>query len=135
MATTQTDEHGLVSIFEPVECTLYNYVHEQGERISIREIARFGMTLADTLKYCHMRGYVHGALSSHCIYFTPDGTVKIGGWEMAVTENVCSSSMTSIDLYIIFIYPSLYHSKLIYFISNISHKYVSYFSNVIAELY
>ncbi|KAH0953493.1 hypothetical protein HN011_009727 [Eciton burchellii] len=89
MATTHTDEHGLVSIFEPVDCTLYNYLHVQGERINIQGIIQIGIKLADALKYCHMRGYVHGAISSHCIYFAPDATVKLGGWELArETENV-----------------------------------------------
>jgi len=89
MATTHTDKHGLVSIFEPVDCTLYNYLHVQGERINVQGIIQIGIKLADALKYCHMRGYVHGAISSHCIYFAPDATVKLGGWELArETENV-----------------------------------------------
>lgn len=83
MATTHTVEHGLVSIFEPVDCTLYNYIHVQGERMNIQGTIQIGIKLADALKYCHMRGYVHGALSSHCVYFTSDATVKLGGWELA----------------------------------------------------
>ncbi|XP_025153768.1 uncharacterized protein LOC105186466 isoform X2 [Harpegnathos saltator] len=87
MATTHTDEHGLVSIFESVNCTLYNFIHEQGERMDIQHIAQIGMKLADALKYCHMRGYVHGAVSSHCVYFVPNGGIKLGGWELAALEN------------------------------------------------
>ncbi|XP_032674110.1 uncharacterized protein LOC116845481 isoform X2 [Odontomachus brunneus] len=87
MATTRTDEHGLVSIFESVNCTLYNLIHEQGERMSIQNIAQIGMKLADALKYCHMRGYIHGAISSHCVYLVPNGGIKLGGWELASLEN------------------------------------------------
>ncbi|XP_071580595.1 uncharacterized protein [Temnothorax nylanderi] len=83
MATTYTNEHGLVSIFEPIDCSLYNYIHEQGERINTQGIMQIGMKLADALKYCHMRGYIHTAISSHCVYFASDTTVKLGGWELA----------------------------------------------------
>ncbi|XP_025988995.1 uncharacterized protein LOC105197224 isoform X2 [Solenopsis invicta] len=83
MATTYTNEHGLVSIFEPIDCSLYNYMHEQGERINIQGIMQIGMKLADALKYCHMRGYIHTAISSHCVYFASDTTIKLGGWELA----------------------------------------------------
>lgn len=90
MATTHTNEHGLISIFEPVDCTLYNYIHEQGERINIQRIMQIGIKLADALKYCHMRGYIHGTISSHCVYFASDTTIKLGGWELArEIGNVC----------------------------------------------
>ncbi|KAK2580235.1 hypothetical protein KPH14_012491 [Odynerus spinipes] len=85
MAMTQTEDHGLVSILEPVDCTLYNYIHEQGERISVREIARFAGKLADALRHAHMRGYVHSAISSHCVYLASGETVKLGGWELSVS--------------------------------------------------
>ncbi|XP_076183295.1 uncharacterized protein LOC143154996 isoform X2 [Ptiloglossa arizonensis] len=84
MAVTHTDEHGLVSIFEPVDCTLYHYIHEQGERISIQDIAKCGGRLSDALRHCHMRGYVHSAISSHCVYLASSGIVKLGGWELAM---------------------------------------------------
>ncbi|XP_014477018.1 PREDICTED: uncharacterized protein LOC106745691 isoform X2 [Dinoponera quadriceps] len=87
MATTHTDEHGLVSIFESINCTLYNFIHEQGERMGVQNIAQVGMKLADALKYCHMRGYIHGAISSHCVYLVPNGGIKLGGWELATLEN------------------------------------------------
>lgn len=83
MATTYTNEHGLVSIFEPIDCSLYSYMHEQGERINVQGIMQIGMKLANALKYCHMRGYIHTAISSHCVYFASDTTVKLGGWELA----------------------------------------------------
>lgn len=89
MATTYTDEHGIVSILEPVDCTLYNYIHDQGERLNMQGIIQIGIKLADALKYCHMRGYIHGAISSHCVYFASDRNVKLGGWELArETANV-----------------------------------------------
>ncbi|KAI4489429.1 hypothetical protein M0802_011184 [Mischocyttarus mexicanus] len=87
MAVTQTEEHGLISILEPVDCTLYNYIHEQGERISVRQMARFAGKLADALKHAHMRGYVHSAISSHCVYLAFGETVKLAGWELAVSVN------------------------------------------------
>ncbi|XP_018368395.1 PREDICTED: uncharacterized protein LOC108764590 isoform X1 [Trachymyrmex cornetzi] len=83
MATTYTSEHGLVSIFESIDCSLYNYMHEQGERINVPGIMQIGIKLADALKYCHMRGYIHTAISSHCVYFATDTTIKLGGWELA----------------------------------------------------
>lgn len=83
MATTYTNEHGLVSIFEPIDCSLHNYIHEQGERINVQGIMQIGMKLADALKYCHTRGYIHTAISSHCVYFASDTTIKLGGWELA----------------------------------------------------
>ncbi|XP_018397523.1 PREDICTED: uncharacterized protein LOC108775604 [Cyphomyrmex costatus] len=83
MATTYTSEHGLVSIFESIDCSLYHYLHEQGERINVQRIIQIGIKLADALKYCHMRGYIHTAISSHCVYFASDTTVKLGGWELA----------------------------------------------------
>ncbi|XP_011884089.1 PREDICTED: inactive serine/threonine-protein kinase TEX14-like, partial [Vollenhovia emeryi] len=83
MATTYTREYGLVSVFEPIDCSLYNYMHEQNERISVQGVMQIGMKLADVLQYCHTRGYIHTAVSSHCVYFTSDGTVKLGGWELA----------------------------------------------------
>ncbi|XP_043258000.1 uncharacterized protein LOC122400539 isoform X1 [Colletes gigas] len=84
MATTHTDDHGLVSIFESVDCTLYHYIHDQGERISIQGIAKCGGRLSDALRHTHMRGYVHSAISSHCVYLTSSGNVKLGGWELAM---------------------------------------------------
>lgn len=93
MATTYTNEHGLVSIFEPIDCSLYTYIHEQGERINVQRIMQIGMRLANALKYCHMRGYIHTAISSHCVYFASDTTVKLGGWELAKEiEKVCGKS-------------------------------------------
>ncbi|XP_043282862.1 uncharacterized protein [Venturia canescens] len=83
MATTHTDDHGLVAIFEPVDCTLYNFVHEQGERVSVQGIAKCAGNLAGALKHAHMRGYVHGAISPHCVFLATCGTVKLGGWELA----------------------------------------------------
>lgn len=83
MATTHTDDHGLVAIFEPVDCTLYNFVHEQGERVSVQGIAKCAGNLAGALKHAHMRGYVHGAISSHCVFLATCGSVKLGGWELA----------------------------------------------------
>lgn len=97
MATTCTDDHGLVSIVESVDCTLYSYIHDQRKRLNIIEIARIGLKLADALKYCHMRGYIHSAISSHCVYFTSTD-VKLGGWEMAITKNV--RVINSIDRFI-----------------------------------
>ncbi|XP_015185907.1 PREDICTED: uncharacterized protein LOC107071427 isoform X2 [Polistes dominula] len=85
MALTQTEEHGLISILEPVDCTLYNYIHEQGERISVRQMARFAGKLADALRHAHMRGYIHSAISPHCVYLTFGETVKLAGWELAVS--------------------------------------------------
>nr|XP_050868327.1 uncharacterized protein LOC127072147 isoform X1 [Vespula vulgaris] len=84
MAMTRTEDYGLVSILEPVDCTLYNYMHEQGERISVREMARFAGKLADALRHAHMRGYVHSAISSHCVYLAFGETVKLAGWELAI---------------------------------------------------
>ncbi|OAD60905.1 Inactive serine/threonine-protein kinase TEX14 [Eufriesea mexicana] len=87
MASTLTDEHGLVSIFESVDCTLYHYIHDQGERISIQGIAKCGGRLSDALRHSHMRGYVHSAISSHCVYLASNGIVKLGGWELAMHIN------------------------------------------------
>ncbi|XP_071875868.1 uncharacterized protein isoform X2 [Bombus fervidus] len=84
MATTFTDDHGLVSIFESVDCTLYHYMHDQGERISIQGIAKCGGRLSDALRHSHMRGYVHSAINSHCVYLASNGVVKLGGWELAM---------------------------------------------------
>lgn len=84
MGTTHTITQELVSIFESVDCTLYNYIHERGERLNTQVIMQVGMKLADILKYCHMRGYIHTAVSSRCVYFTSNNNVKLGGWEMAV---------------------------------------------------
>ncbi|XP_011871142.1 PREDICTED: uncharacterized protein LOC105563818 [Vollenhovia emeryi] len=83
MATASTLEYGLVSVFELIDCSLYNYMHEQDERISVQGVMQIGMKLADVLNYCHMRGYIHTAVSSYCVYFASDATVKLGGWELA----------------------------------------------------
>ncbi|XP_060823605.1 uncharacterized protein LOC132911199 isoform X1 [Bombus pascuorum] len=87
MATTFTDDHGLVSIFESIDCTLYHYMHDQGERISIQGIAKCGGRLSDALRHSHMRGYVHSAINSHCVYLASNGVVKLGGWELAMHIN------------------------------------------------
>lgn len=87
MATTFTDDHGLVSIFESVDCTLYHYMHDQGERISMQGIAKCGGRLSDALRHSHMRGYVHTAISSHCVYLASNGIIKLGGWELAMHIN------------------------------------------------
>ena len=87
MATTHTDDHGLVSILESVDCTLYHYIHDQGERIPIQGIAKCGGRLSDALRHSHMRGYVHTAISSHCVYLASNGIVKLGGWELAMNIN------------------------------------------------
>lgn len=90
MATTYMNKYGFVSILESIDCSLYNYMYEQGEEINIQRIMQIGMKLADALKYCHMRGYIHTAVSSHCVYFTSDMIVKLGGWELArEIEKVC----------------------------------------------
>lgn len=87
MASTFTDEHGVISILESIDCTLYHYLHDQGERISIQGIAKCGGRLSDALRHAHMRGYVHTAISSHCVYLTSNGVVKLGGWELAMHIN------------------------------------------------
>ncbi|KOX75689.1 Inactive serine/threonine-protein kinase TEX14, partial [Melipona quadrifasciata] len=87
MASTFTDEHGVISIFESIDCTLYHYIHDQGERIPIQGIAKCGGRLSDALRHSHMRGYVHTAISSHCVYLTSNGVVKLGGWELAMHIN------------------------------------------------
>ncbi|CAL7951373.1 unnamed protein product [Xylocopa violacea] len=87
MASTITDDHGLVSIIESVDCTLYHYIHDQGERISIQGIAKCGGRLSDALRHSHMRGYVHTAVNSHCVYLASSGIVKLGGWELAMQIN------------------------------------------------
>ncbi|XP_043595525.1 uncharacterized protein LOC122573355 isoform X2 [Bombus pyrosoma] len=87
MASTFTDDHGLVSIFESIDCTLYHYMHDQGERISIQSIAKCGGRLSDALRHSHMRGYVHSAINSHCVYLASNGVVKLGGWELAMHIN------------------------------------------------
>lgn len=56
--------------------------------MGMQHIAQIGMKLADALKYCHMRGYIHGAISSHCVYLVPNGGIKLGGWELATLKNV-----------------------------------------------
>ncbi|XP_029673608.1 uncharacterized protein LOC115241814 isoform X2 [Formica exsecta] len=88
MGTTHTNAHNLVSIFESVDCTLHSYIHERGERMNTQGIMQIGMKLADILKYCHMRGYIHTAVSSRCVYFTSNNNVKLGGWEMAVEMGI-----------------------------------------------
>ncbi|KAK9295162.1 hypothetical protein QLX08_010441 [Tetragonisca angustula] len=87
MASTFTDEHGVISILESIDCTLYHYIHDQGERISIQGIAKCGGRLSDALRHSHMRGYVHTAISSHCVYLASNGVVKLGGWELAMHIN------------------------------------------------
>ncbi|KAK1127787.1 hypothetical protein K0M31_003273 [Melipona bicolor] len=87
MASTFTDEHGVISILESIDCTLYHYIHDQGERISIQGIAKCSGRLSDALRHAHMRGYVHTAISSHCVYLTSNGVVKLGGWELAMHIN------------------------------------------------
>ncbi|XP_048513237.1 uncharacterized protein LOC105688880 isoform X2 [Athalia rosae] len=87
MGTTRTDEHGIVAIFESVDCTLYNYIHEQGERISVQGAARCAGQLADALRHAHARKIIHGALTSHCVFIAATGTAKLGGWELAVRED------------------------------------------------
>ncbi|KAF3421918.1 hypothetical protein E2986_01461, partial [Frieseomelitta varia] len=87
MASTFTDEHGVISIFESIDCTLYHYIHDQGERISIQSILKCGIRLSDALRHSHMRGYVHTAISSHCVYLASSGVVKLGGWELAMHIN------------------------------------------------
>ncbi|KZC14650.1 Inactive serine/threonine-protein kinase TEX14 [Dufourea novaeangliae] len=84
MGITNTDDHGLVTIFESVDCTLYHYIHEQGERISILSIAKCVGRLSDALRHSHVLGYVHSAISSHCVYLASSGVVKLGGWELAM---------------------------------------------------
>ncbi|XP_014611193.1 PREDICTED: uncharacterized protein LOC106790642 [Polistes canadensis] len=98
MALTQTEEHGLISILEPVDCTLYNYIHEQGERISVRQMARFAGKLADALRHAHMRGYIHSAISPHCVYLTFGETVKLAGWELAVSVTNSKSKQKYEDI-------------------------------------
>lgn len=88
MGTTRTNVHDLVSIFEPVDCTLHSYIHERGERMNTQGIMQIGIKLADVLKYCHTRGYIHSAINSRCVYFTSNNTVKLGGWEMAVEMGI-----------------------------------------------
>lgn len=114
MGTTHTITQEIVSIFESVDCTLYNYIHERGERLNTQVIMQVGMKLADILKYCHMRGYIHTAVSSRCVYFTSNNNVKLGGWEMAVEMGtVCRISSLYIHnmfndliyiIYVIFYY-------------------------------
>ncbi|CAD1472538.1 unnamed protein product, partial [Heterotrigona itama] len=87
MASTFTDEHGVISILESIDCTLYHYLHDQGERISIQGIAKCGGRLSEALRHSHMRGYVHTAISSHCVYLASNGVVKLGGWELAMHIN------------------------------------------------
>ncbi|XP_015122837.1 uncharacterized protein LOC107045189 isoform X2 [Diachasma alloeum] len=87
MGTTQTEEHGLVAIFEPVDCTLFNYIHEQGERISVQGVAKCAGNLTAALKHAHMRGYIHSAISPHCVFLASTGIVKLGGWELATNVN------------------------------------------------
>ncbi|XP_076278097.1 uncharacterized protein LOC143207997 isoform X1 [Lasioglossum baleicum] len=84
MGITQTDDHGLVSIFESVDCTLYHYIHEQGGRTSIQSTAKCVGRLSDALRHSHVLGYVHSAISSHCVYLASSGIVKLGGWELAM---------------------------------------------------
>lgn len=95
MGTTQTEEHGLVAIFEPVDCTLFNYIHEQGERISVQGVAKCAGNLAAALKHAHMRGYIHSAISPHCIFLASNGIAKLGGWELATNLNGVSRQMNS----------------------------------------
>ncbi|XP_012170170.2 uncharacterized protein LOC100647703 isoform X3 [Bombus terrestris] len=87
MASTFTDDHGLVSIFESIDCTLYHYMHDQGERLTLQNIAKCGGRLSDALRHSHMRGYVHSAINSHCVYLASNGVVKLGGWELAMHIN------------------------------------------------
>ena len=88
MATTFTDDHGLVSIFESIDCTLYHYMHDQGERnIHTRhcEMRRKTVRCFKTFSTC--AGYVHSAINSHCVYLASNGVVKLGGWELAMHIN------------------------------------------------
>ncbi|XP_063980477.1 uncharacterized protein LOC135164242 isoform X2 [Diachasmimorpha longicaudata] len=87
MGITQTEEHGIVAIFEPVDCTLFNYIHEQGERLSVQGVTRCIGYLVAALKHAHMRGYIHSAISPHCVFLATTGIVKLGGWELATNIN------------------------------------------------
>ncbi|XP_043484130.1 probable tyrosine-protein kinase DDB_G0283397 isoform X2 [Leptopilina heterotoma] len=86
IATSFVEGHGLVSIFESLNCTIYNYIHEKEERVSVQETVRCIRKLAEALGYAHMRGYIHGAISSHCVFLT-SGIIKLGGWELATKKN------------------------------------------------
>lgn len=113
MGTTHTNTQELISIFESVDCTLYNYIHERGEQMNTQGIMQVGLKLADILKYCHMRGYIHTAVSSRCVYFTSNNNVKLGGWEMAVEVGVvCKIS----SLYIHNVFNDLIIHNLSYFL-------------------
>lgn len=75
-----------MSIFESLNCTIYNYVHEKEERISVQETIRCIRKLAEALGFAHMRGFIHGAISSHCV-FLASGIIKLGGWELTTKKN------------------------------------------------
>ncbi|XP_033210908.1 uncharacterized protein LOC117168990 isoform X2 [Belonocnema kinseyi] len=86
IATSQIKDHGIISIFEFLNCTLYSYIHEKGERISVQEVSRCARKLAEALGFAHMRGFIHGAISSHCV-FLASGVIKLGGWELATQKD------------------------------------------------
>ncbi|XP_034951316.1 probable tyrosine-protein kinase DDB_G0283397 [Chelonus insularis] len=87
MGTTQTVDNHLVAICEPVDCTLYHFVHEQNEKLSVQSVAKNSGSLASALQYAHMRGYIHSAVNPHCVFLTISGIVKLGGWELAIEND------------------------------------------------
>ncbi|XP_053596711.1 uncharacterized protein LOC106693063 [Microplitis demolitor] len=90
MGTTHCGSHDIAAICEPIDCTLYHYIHEQCNPISIQGIAKNAGQLTSALKYVHMRGYIHTAISSHSIFLTSNGVMKIGAWELAIDINKMS---------------------------------------------
>ncbi|KAK0161749.1 hypothetical protein PV327_008166 [Microctonus hyperodae] len=90
MGITQTDDNGMIAICEPIVCTLYNYIHEQRERMAVQGIAKCAKNLAAAIKHAHMLGYIHSAISPHCVFLSSNGIMKLGGWELAIDINSVS---------------------------------------------
>ncbi|KAK0169765.1 hypothetical protein PV328_010406 [Microctonus aethiopoides] len=87
MGITHTDDNGIIAICEPIDCTLYNYIHEQGERMAMQGVAKCARNLAAAIKHAHMLGYIHSAISPHCVFLSSNGIMKLGGFELAINVN------------------------------------------------
>lgn len=90
--TVGDDESDIMSIFEPIDCNLANFIQQKSGQMTIVEIVKCAGDVAEALKFSHMRGWIHSCINPYNVLFASTGIVKLAGWEFAININEVSWS-------------------------------------------
>ncbi|ESO11448.1 hypothetical protein HELRODRAFT_183141 [Helobdella robusta] len=86
MGTCRTDNlENLILVYERVHLgSLYSYLHQKMESMSLLQICTLMKQVASALLYLHRKGFIHCYVTSHSLFLIRHDLVRVGNFEYMI---------------------------------------------------